>query len=65
MDNTKPTSRQILENIPKIGFNIHFIGQAQHLHIVLYTNIRHSQHHVGWMNSMLARKTGKSAKWVI
>ena len=33
-------------------------------HRLVY-NIRHSQHHVGWMNSMLARKTGKSANWVI
>jgi len=33
-------------------------------HRLIY-NIRHAQHHVGWLNSMLARKTGKSAKWVI
>ena len=30
-------------------------------HRLIY-NIRHAQHHVGWLNSMLARKTGKSAK---
>ncbi len=28
-------------------------------------NIRHAQHHVGWLNSMLSRKTGKAADWVI
>jgi uncharacterized damage-inducible protein DinB len=33
-------------------------------HRLVY-NIRHTQHHVGWLNSMLARKTGKSAEWVI
>jgi hypothetical protein len=33
-------------------------------HRLIY-NIRHAQHHVGWLNSMLARKTGKSAGWVI
>jgi hypothetical protein len=33
-------------------------------HRLIY-NIRHAQHHIGWLNSMLARKTGKSAEWVI
>ncbi|MFX0095891.1 MAG: DinB family protein [Candidatus Hodarchaeota archaeon] len=28
-------------------------------------NIRHAQHHVGWLNSMLRRKAGQAAKWVI
>ena len=33
-------------------------------HRLIY-NIRHAQHHVGWLNSTLARKTGKAAGWVI
>ena len=28
-------------------------------------NVRHAQHHVGWLNSMLSRKAGKAAEWVI
>jgi len=28
-------------------------------------NIRHAQHHVGWLNSILARKVGKVPEWVI
>jgi hypothetical protein len=33
-------------------------------HRMIY-NIRHAQHHVGRLNSILARKTGKAAEWVI
>jgi hypothetical protein len=33
-------------------------------HRLIY-NIRHAQHHVGWMNSILSRKTGTAAEWVI
>jgi hypothetical protein len=33
-------------------------------HRLIY-NIRHAQHHVGWLNSILSRKTGKAAEWVI
>jgi hypothetical protein len=33
-------------------------------HRLVY-NIRHAQHHVGRLNSLLARRTGKSAEWVI
>lgn len=33
-------------------------------HRMVY-NIRHAQHHVGWLNSILSRKTGKAAEWVI
>lgn len=33
-------------------------------HRMIY-NIRHAQHHVGWLNSMLSRKTGRAAEWVI
>ena len=33
-------------------------------HKLIY-NIRHAQHHVGWMNSILSRKIGRSAEWVI
>lgn len=33
-------------------------------HRLIY-NIRHTQHHIGRLNSMLARKTGKSVNWVI
>ena len=33
-------------------------------HRLIY-NIRHTQHHVGWLNSILSRKTGKAAEWVI
>ena len=28
-------------------------------------NIRHAQHHVGWMNSILSRKGAQPANWVI
>lgn len=33
-------------------------------HRLIY-NVRHAQHHVGWMNSILARKAEKAADWVI
>ena len=33
-------------------------------HRLIY-NIRHAQHHVGWLNSILSRKAGKAAEWVI
>ena len=33
-------------------------------HRLIY-NIRHAQHHVGWMNSILRRKAEQAAKWVI
>jgi hypothetical protein len=33
-------------------------------HRLIY-NIRHAQHHVGRLNSILSRKTGKAAEWVI
>ncbi|MBD3180860.1 hypothetical protein GF312_01110 [Candidatus Poribacteria bacterium] len=33
-------------------------------HRLVY-NIRHTQHHIGWLNSILAKKIGKTAKWVI
>jgi hypothetical protein len=33
-------------------------------HRLIY-NIRHAQHHVGWLNSILSRKTGKAAEWII
>ena len=28
-------------------------------------NIRHAQHHVGWLNSILAREVGTAAEWVV
>jgi len=31
----------------------------------LFYNIRHAQHHVGWLNSILSRKVGRAAEWVI
>ncbi len=33
-------------------------------HRLVY-NIRHAQHHVGWLNSILSRKAGQAADWVI
>jgi hypothetical protein len=33
-------------------------------HRIIY-NIRHAQHHVGWMNSILSRNGAKPARWVI
>lgn len=33
-------------------------------HRLIY-NIRHSQHHVGWMNSILSRKANCAAEWII
>ena len=33
-------------------------------HRMIY-NIRHAQHHVGWLNSILSRKAGCAAEWVI
>jgi AcrR family transcriptional regulator len=33
-------------------------------HRMIY-NIRHAQHHVGRLNSILSRKAGKAAEWVI
>lgn len=33
-------------------------------HRLIY-NIRHAQHHVGRLNSILSRKTGQAAEWVI
>ena len=33
-------------------------------HRLIY-NIRHAQHHVGRLNSILARKAGRAARWVI
>jgi hypothetical protein len=35
---------------------------AAHRHIY---NIRHAQHHVGRLNSILARRAGRAASWVI
>jgi len=54
----KMTSEQLEGENP-----FHWTGPTP-AHRLVY-NIRHTQHHVGWLNSMLARKTGKSAKWVI
>jgi hypothetical protein len=33
-------------------------------HRLVY-NVRHAQHHIGWLNSALSRKGGRTAKWVI
>ena len=33
-------------------------------HRLIY-NIRHAQHHVGWLNSVLSRKADRAAEWVI
>ncbi|MFX0065402.1 MAG: DinB family protein [Candidatus Hermodarchaeota archaeon] len=33
-------------------------------HRLIY-NIRHAQHHIGWLNSMLRRKAGRAVKWLI
>ncbi len=41
----------------------HWTGPTS-AHRLIY-NIRHAQHHVGWLNSMLSRKTGKAAEWII
>ncbi|MFX1252876.1 MAG: DinB family protein [Promethearchaeota archaeon] len=33
-------------------------------HRLIY-NSRHAQHHIGWLNSLLRRKAGQAAEWVI
>lgn len=57
----------ILENLTKEdleGKNSYFWTGSTLSHRLIY-NIRHSQHHIGKINSILSAKGIKAAKWVI
>jgi hypothetical protein len=75
-----PTKRKVLDYIDKIGRKcsaklrkldaaalqsknpFHWAGPTLAHHMIY--NLRHAQHHLGMMNSILRRKGAKPAKWI-